>query len=158
MVRTPPDWGYKTIGQPCHMDEGGSVWFWKSKTGVRAATNVKNADYPRMSADKGATFRVYASEARKVQVAPLVSLAQNNGLQRPGPAAFDLTKDAQGYWTVTTPLAVPGFPYYHLLIDGAAVLDPSRQVSPEPIKERRNTVSCISSKKVRGVWDTEYYG
>jgi enterochelin esterase family protein len=37
---------------------------------------------------------------------------------------IDMVKQADGFWTVTTPPLVPGFHYYTLNIDGADVADP----------------------------------
>lgn len=79
-----------------------------------AASNVLNAQYPRIHPDLRATFRLQAPEARKVQV----SIARKR---------YDMTRRAEdGLWyaTTTEPL-VPGFHYYSLIIDGASVADPS---------------------------------
>jgi enterochelin esterase-like enzyme len=86
-----------------------------------------NAEYPRVSADSRVTFRVKAPDASKVQIQPLSGLTDNNGYNGLGKAAYDMTKDQDGYWTVTTPPVVPGFHFYHVLIDGASVNDPSSQ-------------------------------
>ena len=48
----------------------------------------------------------------------------DNGL---GQGPFDMTRDEEGVWTVTTPPAVPGFHYYSLVVDGVAVNDPSSE-------------------------------
>jgi enterochelin esterase family protein len=48
----------------------------------------------------------------------------DNGL---GKGPFDMQRSDDGNWTVTTPPAVPGFHYYWLLIDGAAVNDPGSE-------------------------------
>jgi len=65
------------------------------------------------------TFRLDAPDAQKVQILPG---GMDNGL---GKGPFDMTRDEEGVWTVTTPPAVPGFHYYWLLVDGVAVNDPS---------------------------------
>jgi enterochelin esterase-like enzyme len=90
-----------------------------------APTNVRNAEYPRVSADGRVTFRVYAPDARKVQIDPRMNLTENNGYNGLGKAVYDMTRDRDGYWTVTTPPAVAGLHYYYVLIDGVAVVDPS---------------------------------
>src|SRR6185436_10211011 len=41
---------------------------------------------------------------------------------------FDMVRDDNGVWTVTTPPAVPGFHYYWLSVDGFVSNDPSSQV------------------------------
>jgi enterochelin esterase family protein len=73
--------------------------------------NVPGADYPCVYPDHRATFRVVAPDAQKVQV-------------RVG-KPFDMVKDADGAWTVTTTPLVEGFHYYSLAIDGVTVADPS---------------------------------
>lgn len=85
---------------------------------MAAETNVRDAAYPRIHPDLRVTFRVVAPNARSVQV------AGGDGL---GPEPFDMERDAEGVWTVTTPPAVPGFHYYWLLVDGMQVNDPSSQ-------------------------------
>jgi enterochelin esterase-like enzyme len=58
-------------------------------------------------------FRVMAPEAGKVQV----QLGQR----------YDMTKGADGAWTVTLPPQVVGFHYYNLVVDGAQVADPATE-------------------------------
>ena len=55
-------------------------------------------------------FRVAAPDAQKVRV----RLGQG----------FDMSKEADGLWYVTTTPQVVGFHYYSLAIDGAVVADP----------------------------------
>jgi enterochelin esterase-like enzyme len=76
---------------------------------IPAATNIPGALYPCVYPDSRATFRVTAPEARTVQV--------NVG------GRYDMTKGADGVWTVTTPPLVPGFHYYTVIVDGAVVND-----------------------------------
>jgi enterochelin esterase-like enzyme len=73
--------------------------------------NVPGAQYPCVHSDNRVTLRVTAPEAQKVQV-------------RLG-GTHDMTRGADGAWTVTTPPQVVGFHYYALLIDGAQVADPA---------------------------------
>jgi enterochelin esterase-like enzyme len=92
---------------------------------VPASSNVPGAQYPRIHGDLRVTFRVSAPEARAVQVQPGPQSGDvANGLGR-GP--FDMALDTEGLWTVTVPPAVPGFHYYWLVIDGAALNDPSSE-------------------------------
>jgi Putative esterase len=77
-----------------------------------AASNVMNAQYPRIHPDLRATFQLKAPDAQKVQVAM-------------GRARYDMTRAADGLWYVTTPPLVPGFHYYAFIVDGANVADPS---------------------------------
>jgi enterochelin esterase-like enzyme len=78
-----------------------------------AASNVLNAAYPRVHPDGRATFRLAAPNAAKVQLAGAVSATP-----------IDMTKGADGAWTVTTPPIVPGFHYYWFLVDGVQMNDP----------------------------------
>jgi enterochelin esterase-like enzyme len=92
-----------------------------------AATNVAGAQYPRVYPDGRVAFRVNAPTAQKVQVAPGQSIPENNGINGLGKEPYDMVRDKDGVWTVTTPPAVPGFHYYWLLVDGVAVNDPSSE-------------------------------
>lgn len=84
-----------------------------------AATNVLNAQYPRVHPDGRVTFRFTAPAAQKVQLQPG---GNDNGL---GKGPIEMTKDEKGVWSVTTPPAVPGFHYYWFVVDGVNVNDPS---------------------------------
>jgi enterochelin esterase family protein len=77
-----------------------------------AETNVWGAQYPRVDGTGKVEIRIKAPEATKVRV---------NFWS--GPKA-DMTKQADGVWTITTPPLVPGLHYYTLVIDGAEVADP----------------------------------
>jgi enterochelin esterase-like enzyme len=86
-----------------------------------ATSNVPEAEFPRIHADLRVTFRVSAPDAQKVQVQPG---GADSGL---GKGPFDMERDEDGVWSVTTPPAVPGFHYYWLLVDGVAVNDPASE-------------------------------
>lgn len=81
-----------------------------------ASSNVPGQDYPRLDAERHATFRVNAPNAQKIQV----NIGSYGNL--------DLAKNAAGVWsgTTTKPL-VPGFHYYSLVIDGVTVADPASE-------------------------------
>jgi enterochelin esterase-like enzyme len=89
-----------------------------SDNGQPAPTNVRGAPYPRVHADHRATFRLHAPEARQVLLQPG---GTDNGM---GPGPYEMARDAEGYWSVTIPPAVPGFHYYWFVLDGVAVNDP----------------------------------
>ncbi len=81
--------------------------------GVAASTNIPNAQFPRILPDNRVLFRVNAREAQKVQI----DLGKK----------YDMVKNEQGMWEVTTdPIAI-GFHYYSVVIDGVSVCDPSSQ-------------------------------
>ena len=78
-----------------------------------ASSNVRGAEYPRVSSDLKVIFRIKAPDAQKVQI----QLGKT----------YDMVKDDQGIWSVTTDPQVPGFHYYFLLIDGVQVSDPASE-------------------------------
>ncbi|HUF47657.1 MAG TPA: hypothetical protein VMM93_07560, partial [Vicinamibacterales bacterium] len=75
------------------------------------ALNIPGAPYPCVLPDNRVMFRVAAPDAQKVRV-------------RVG-AGFDMAKQADGLWHVTTTPQVIGFHYYTIQIDGAVVADPA---------------------------------
>ena len=91
----------------------GLCWSQAPDTFHPATTNVPNAEYPRIDADSRIEFRLKAPDAQKVQV------------QVGAVPAIEMTKGADGIWTVTTPPVVPGFHYYYFHIDGVTVNDPA---------------------------------
>lgn len=81
--------------------------------GVPAATNIRNGAYPQILSDSRVIFSTKAPDAKKVQV----DLGKK----------YDMQKDADGTWTVTTDSVSEGFHYYSLLIDGVPVADPASE-------------------------------
>jgi enterochelin esterase-like enzyme len=77
-----------------------------------ASTNVWGAAYPRVDGSGKAEIRIKAPDATTVKL---------NFWSGP---KLDMVKQADGFWTVTTPTLVPGFHYYTINIDGAEVSDP----------------------------------
>lgn len=73
--------------------------------------NVPGAQYPCVYSDNRVTFRLAAPDAQKVQV-------------RLG-RAYDMTRGADGMWSVTLPPQVVGFHYYTLVVDGVTMADPA---------------------------------
>lgn len=78
-----------------------------------SSLNIPGAPYPCAFPDHRAMFRVSAPDAQKVRV-------------RIGPG-FDMAKQADGLWYVTTTPLVEGFHYYRVDIDGAPVSDPATE-------------------------------
>ena len=76
-----------------------------------SALNVPEAKYPCVYSDNRVTFRAAAPDAQKVQIR----------LGKP----YDMTRGADGIWSVTIPPQVVGFHYYMLIVDGAPVADPA---------------------------------
>ncbi len=80
---------------------------------IPAPSNVRGAQYPQITPDSRAIFRIKAPEAVKVQL----DLGK----------IYDMVKDSDGVWQVTTDSLTEGFHYYSLLIDGVAVADPASE-------------------------------
>lgn len=81
--------------------------------GTPASTNIQGMQYPMILPDNRVFFRIHAPHARKVQIDLLKK--------------YDMNRDDDGYWTVTTDPILIGFHYYSLLLDGTPVCDPSSQ-------------------------------
>jgi len=81
--------------------------------GKRSELTVRGAEYPRILPDNCVEFRLKAPEAQKVQV-------------RIG-KGFDMVKNQDGVWSVTTEPILPGFHPYSFVIDGVAVNDPASE-------------------------------
>jgi len=82
-----------------------------SNVGRPSETNVRTAKYPQISPDGHAVFRMKAPEAQKVQL----DLGKK----------YDMVKNNEGVWEVTTDSLSEGIHYYSLIIDGVAIADPS---------------------------------
>ena len=80
---------------------------------VVPSSNIRGAQYPRVTTDLRVIFRIKAPDAQKVEF----------NLGKHYPAA----KDADGFWSVTTDPQAPGFHYYSLIIDGIQVNDPASE-------------------------------
>jgi len=78
-----------------------------------AATNVAGAAYPRVDSSSRVQIRVKAPDAAKVKL---------NFWSGP---KLDMEKQADGFWTITTPPLAPGLHYYTLIVDGVEVSDPN---------------------------------
>jgi len=80
---------------------------------INPSTNIRSAKYPQILPNHRVVFRIKAADGKNVQI----DLGKK----------YDLVKDAEGYWTVTTDSIGEGFHYYSLLIDGIAVADPASE-------------------------------
>ena len=78
---------------------------------------------PLVHPDGRATFRLKAPLAQSVQIQPVGGQFENNGYNGLGKEPYELTRDATGLWSVTTPPAVPGLHGYWLVVDGVRVND-----------------------------------
>jgi enterochelin esterase-like enzyme len=84
-----------------------------SVMGFPASTTVRGGKYPQILPDSRAVFRVKAPDAQNVQL-DLVK-------------KYNLVKNSEGIWEVTTDSLTEGFHYYSILVDGLAVADPSSE-------------------------------
>ncbi|MDD1697322.1 MAG: hypothetical protein LUQ36_03070, partial [Methanoregula sp.] len=84
-----------------------------SMLGTPAPSNIRGGKYPQIMPDGSAVFRVTAPGAQKVQL-DLVK-------------KYDMTKNNEGIWEVTTDSLTEGFHYYSLLVDGLALADPASE-------------------------------
>src|SRR5690606_32238282 len=78
-----------------------------------APTNINQNGCPCIYSDNRVLFKVNAPNAKQVQV-DLGKL-------------YDMEKDSEGIWTVTTAPQDPGFHYYSLVIDGFKFADPASE-------------------------------
>ncbi len=76
-------------------------------------TNIRGARYPQITPNHRVIFKLKAPDAKKIQV----DLGKK----------YDMVKDNDGSWTVTTDSISEGFHYYSLIIDGVTVADPASE-------------------------------
>lgn len=116
-----------------------------------ASSNVLNAQYPRVDSKSRVEIRFKAPDASKVRV---------NFWS--GPKA-EMSKQADGFWTFTTPPLAPGLHYYTVVVDGAEVSDPgstayfggSKWASAVEVPEAGSTYYSpqqVPHGQVREVW------
>ena len=84
-----------------------------SLLGTPAPSNVRGARFPQIMPDGSAIFRLRAPDAKKIQL----DLAKK----------YEMVKNSEGVWEVTTDSLTEGFHYYSLIIDGLAVADPASE-------------------------------
>ncbi len=130
---------------------GGVGWAQDAGVFQPASTNVWGAQYPRVDGAGRVELRIKAPEAAAVRVSFWS-----------GPK-LDLAKQADGFWTVTTPPLVPGLHYYMFNVDGAEVSDLGSQAffgggkyaSAVEVPEPGSTYYAINDVphgQVREVW------
>ena len=72
--------------------------------------NINGAEYPRIGEDRRVHFRVFAPNAKKVEIS----------------FRGEMTKEADGYWSlVSEKPEVVGFHYYQIIVDGVSTADPN---------------------------------
>jgi len=78
-----------------------------------ASSNIRGAKYPQITTGSRAVFKIKAPEVQKLQL----DLGKK----------YDMIKNSDGVWEVTTDSLSEGFHYYSLIIDGVAVADPASE-------------------------------
>jgi enterochelin esterase-like enzyme len=93
---------------------GASLCYGQEQGDFKPATsNVLDAQYPKVDSNSRVLIRFKAPDATKVKL---------NFWSGP---KVDMEKQADGFWTVTTPPMAPGLHYYTVIVDGAEVSDPA---------------------------------
>jgi enterochelin esterase family protein len=117
-----------------------------------AETNVWGAQYPRVDGAGRVEVRIKAPEATKVRV---------NFWSGP---KTEMAKQADGFWSITTPPLAPGLHYYTVIVDGAEVSDPGSHAFfgggkhasavevPEPGADDYYAIRPVPHGQVREVW------
>lgn len=82
-----------------------------AQQGTPSTLNVRGAEYPMVMPDKRVVFKIRAPETAKLQI----DLGKR----------YPMTRDNDGFWTVTTDPQGPGFHYYSLIVSGLATADPA---------------------------------
>jgi enterochelin esterase-like enzyme len=90
-----------------------STWLKYRRLGKPAESNVRRTIYPWILPDGRTIFSIKAPDARKVQL----DLGKK----------YDMVKENDGVWVVTTDSLSEGFHYYSLIIDGVTVADPASE-------------------------------
>jgi len=94
------------------------------QTNPSLQAHMQDKKYPPVIHQDGrVTFQIKAPLANKVQIEPVNGKPENNGFNGLGKVPYDMVKDENGVWSVTTPPAVPGLHSYWLVIDGVRVND-----------------------------------
>ena len=116
-----------------------------------ASTNVWGAQYPQVDDSGRVLLRIKAPDATAVRV---------NFWSGP---KIPLNKQADGFWTVTTPALVPGLHYYNFVVDGAEATDlgsqsffgGSKYASAVEVPEKGSVyyqIQDVPHGQVREVW------
>ncbi|MGD0342263.1 MAG: alpha/beta hydrolase-fold protein [Bacteroidales bacterium] len=84
-----------------------------SVVGLPPSSNIRGVKYPQIMPDGRAVFRIKAPDVQKLQL----DLAKK----------YDMVKNSEGVWEVTTDSLTEGFHYYSLIVDGMAIADPASE-------------------------------
>jgi enterochelin esterase-like enzyme len=77
---------------------------------------------PEVNPDNTITFRLQAGGAKRVQV--FTDMPKLGDVPVNGSAGFEMTKDANGVWSYTSPKLAPSYYQYWFVVDGISTPDP----------------------------------
>jgi enterochelin esterase family protein len=83
---------------------------------------VRNVRSPEVNPDNTITFRLQAAGAKRVQV--FTDMPKLGDVPVNGSAGFEMTRDADGVWSYTTPKLAPSYYQYWFVVDGLSTPDP----------------------------------
>lgn len=81
---------------------------------VRPVTNLRNGQFPQLTADNRGVFQLNAPDAKEV----IVDI---------GGKKYPMKKDDKGMWSATTDVLMSGINYYFLYVDGVQISDPASE-------------------------------
>jgi len=91
------------------------------------ATPTLGDHFTQVLPDRRVTFRLLAPKANAVEVV----IGLNNEVHVPGTPGIEMTKDANGLWTVTSGPLEPNLYQYQFSVDGLKIADPGNEM-PKP--------------------------
>lgn len=83
--------------------------------GIAPETNINPNGYPRVLPDMSVIFSIKAPDAQHIEVH--IGIGHH----------YDMKKENDSVWMVTTAPLVPGFHYYSLIVDGVSFSDPASE-------------------------------
>lgn len=90
--------------------------------GIEGSVVAANARSPQVNDDGTITFRLQAPNAKTVKL--YTDMPRLGDLPVNGAAGFDMTRDANGVWTWTSPKLMPSYYQYWFVVDGVSTPDP----------------------------------
>jgi predicted alpha/beta superfamily hydrolase len=101
-----------SVSGACLAQSGQASNVFNADTAHTSPYNLYGNQFPRIEADSRVTFRFYAPNAQKVQVA-IVNVP------------FDMVKGDNGVWSYTSEPQDMGYHNYWMIVDGSIVVDPA---------------------------------
>ena len=101
------------------------------ESGIAPPSNIRGAQYPKITPDHRVLFGIKAPNAQRVEF--------NLGKLYPA------QKNAEGLWTATTDPQAVGFHYYWVVIDGVQLNDPSSETFYGTVDQVRMNATIIQN-------------